>query len=130
MITFTCGMGNGIARFATDAVTKNAKIKGKKMPKVFVYATLKDRKILESALDEPHGKKMTPALLRGYIETKEARDGKWWPTIERRRDQYGLDGDVFDVNDKELDRLDQWEDKYRREQHDTSEGPAWVYKLK
>lgn len=78
--------------------------------KVFIYATLKSKNILDQALGEKHGKKLIPATLRDY---EEEYVDKEWPTITQVH-VGEVKGYVIEVSAEELNKLDNWEDHYQR----------------
>ena len=95
------------------------------MHAVFVYETLKRKKILEKALGESHGKKYTPTMVEGAHELNI--DG--YPTLKFHTSDI-VKGDLIHVSDEELKDLDDWESKYRRMRVVTNKGVAWTYVLK
>lgn len=96
------------------------------MSQVFVYETLKHKRILEQALGTNHGKVMVRAILPRYEEVFETdKYGDRWPTLTE--DRHYVKGDIIQVDDSELKKLDEWENKYKRKEVVTSEGKAWTY---
>ena|SRR5260221_7231753 len=91
--------------------------------KVFIYATLKSRHILEEALGEKHGKKLTPTTLNDWEESISEKE---WPTIDPVHIGE-VKGDMIEVSAEELNKLDHWENNYRRIKVKTEIGSAWAY---
>jgi len=97
------------------------------MNKIFIYATLKAFKIQEEALGEKHGHKETPALLIGYTERPVSVEHQSWPTLWAMGPNAVTKGDIIEVTDEELAKLDKWEDHYKRIEVKTNKGEAWAY---
>lgn len=94
--------------------------------KMFIYATLKSKGILEKALGEKHSKKLIPACLYDWEESIEDKE---WPTINEVHIGE-VKGDIIEVNAEELNKLDNWENNYRRIKVKTDKGNAWAYQWK
>lgn len=96
---------------------------------VFVYGTLRDKTTRERVFG-----KDIPSGGADFIE--DYRDEKWttpegrdFHTIVKDRGQK-ISGDVFFINDSDLNRLDKYEDQYQRVLVNTAKnGPAWAYVL-
>lgn len=96
------------------------------MNRLFIYGTLKKERILEEALGENHGKSMAPATLPNHIETSWHYDHERWPSIATWTGK-DLKGEIVNVSDLELAKLDMWENNYARKEVETTGGTAWVY---
>jgi gamma-glutamylcyclotransferase (GGCT)/AIG2-like uncharacterized protein YtfP len=93
--------------------------------KVFIYGTLKRKKILEEALGEKHGKTLTKAYLPGYKVVTVKADSDTWPSIQPGKDV--ITGDVIDVTVNEFDKLKRWEDHYMPHHVTTTKGEAMTF---
>lgn len=87
---------------------------------VFVYETLKKKKIQEESLG--HSTPGTPASLRGWVEVHKAT----WPNIKRAEGSE-VKGEILHVTARELRALDSWESRYKRKIVHTDKGAAWSY---
>jgi gamma-glutamylcyclotransferase (GGCT)/AIG2-like uncharacterized protein YtfP len=81
---------------------------GRYVTKIFVYHTLKSHRNRLKAMG--HDVHYVPAKLEHHRDVE--KDG--YPTLERYW-QATVKGDVLDVNDSDLKKLDAWEDRYKRE---------------
>lgn len=97
------------------------------MNKVFIYATLKKRGILEEALGEKHGKELQPAVLHGYQEKPVHYDQQSWPTLWAMGPKAETPGDIIEVDDEELGKLKSWENHYKLRPVSTSVGDASAF---
>lgn len=86
---------------------------------VFVYETLKKKRIQEEALG--HSKEEEPAYIEGWKEVAK----ETWPTI--RKGMGKVNGFIIQVTARELKQLDEWEDRYSRQIVHTDKGAAWAY---
>lgn len=85
--------------------------------KLFVYASLKKAKIQEEVLGHKAKDEWPSAHLTGYRELYEkdrSGNNEKYPTLHK--DKMGsTEGELFDVTDKELKELDQYENSaYKR----------------
>ncbi len=90
---------------------------------MFVYGSLRDVAVVRRAIG--HGVSEDAAILPGYDAIRRGE----WPHIVRKRGAE-VKGDVFEVDERDLQELDSWESHYHRIEVQTSAGPAWVYVLR
>ena len=91
---------------------------------VFVYKTLKRQHVRTQALGHKMPDGPATALL-GYMEVERAG----WPTLEVASGRR-VTGELLEVSDSDLIKLDEWEFRYRRIRVLTLAGPAWAYVLR
>jgi hypothetical protein len=94
--------------------------------KVFIYATLISKRILEQALGEDHGKQLTAASLEGWRPALFAAYHDMWPTLERQRGMRAH-GYTIDVTPQEFDKLKAWEERYYPLEVPTDRGVATTF---
>lgn len=94
--------------------------------KLFIYATLKSKRILEQALGAKHNKKLIPTILYDWEESIDITSDDAWPTINPVH-VGEVKGDIIEVNAEELNKLDKWESSYRRIKLKTEAEYAWAY---
>jgi hypothetical protein len=99
------------------------------MKRVFIYETLKKRKILEEALGEKHGKPLTPAMCYGFEEhfIHHAKSRTTWPTLWPMGKRHSVRGYIINVTDIELMKLKKWERHYRAQLVQTNHGDALAF---
>ncbi len=95
--------------------------------KIFLHATLKKERILEEALGEHHGKRMTSAIAPGYLETAISYKNDSWPTMLASSPTSYVKGDIINVTPAEMDKLKAWENHYQPREVKTSDGPAQAF---
>ena len=92
---------------------------------VFVYATLMHKRTREQVFhhDFPIA---GHAIVYGYTEHMHGT----WPNIAKAPGEI-LKGDLLQVNEQQLAKLDAWEQRYRRVRLITTAGdPVWAYTLR
>lgn len=94
--------------------------------RLFVYGTLKRKAIREKALHERHDVPHEVANCSGYLELPMSFDGEQWPTMFPMSGKT-TKGEILTVRDDELEKLDAWEDNYKRKLVQTTGGRAWTY---
>ena len=77
--------------------------------RLFVYQTLRNNKTLEKVLG--HTKITKRITLYGW---NEKNMGNGYHTIVKGSSDSVVNGDVMNVSDKDLEKLDEWEERYRR----------------
>lgn len=96
------------------------------MEKVFVYKTLMNQKIDHDALGH-YVDKTKDAILPDY---KDVNKGSGYHTIIKAPGSRVKGKELF-VDDKDLKKLDDWEEKYRRIKVTLEDGTkVWAYQLK
>ncbi len=100
-----------------------------KTEKVFVYETLLKHSIWKQVIGHlcPHQK----ATLNGYkeISLNLSPSKRNYHTIVKKPGAT-TQGEIYEVSQKELNKLDNWESDYERTEVHTNHGKAYVYKLK
>lgn len=97
------------------------------MNKVLIYQTLKSKRVLDQALGEHHGKALHPVTIPDVREKWVHYNGETWPTLLATDKGPGVEGDIIDVNDAELEKLKKWESHYQLHPIDTPLGPALTF---
>jgi gamma-glutamylcyclotransferase (GGCT)/AIG2-like uncharacterized protein YtfP len=75
--------------------------------KLFVYNTLLNHPTLVHAL------RYLPRIKKAKLPNALEKSYRGYPTLHRA-DGHSVSGEVFEVSDEGLRRLDKWEDHYRR----------------
>ena len=95
--------------------------------RLFVYGTLLEGSIQELVI----GRRITgePAVLAGFRRTTTLQSGGAYPILVEDADATPVEGQILEVTDEELARLDEYEgDAYRRLQVTVESGAeCWVY---
>jgi len=97
------------------------------MNRVFIYATLKSKSVLEKALGTNHGKVMVPTIAHGYKETFIHHNHDVWPTLWTTGSRVSTKGDIINVTDDELAKLRAWENNYVLRPVQTEDGQALAF---
>jgi len=100
------------------------------MPQLFIYETLRSHSLIKKLIGEVPA--YEPATIRGYERVTYRIEGDDYETLEpsHRKVVPLVRGDVLNLTNAELKKLDHWESRYSRRQLPTSAGEAWVYLLK
>lgn len=97
---------------------------------VYIYGSLRKAGIREDALGaDARDVKMMPASVTDFKEEFVAIGTQRYPTLVPKAGNV-VNGDVLFVNNRDMQRLDNWEQKYRRHPIFTNEyGLAWTFLL-
>ena len=101
--------------------------------RVFVYATLRDKWVQERALQHIAKMEADAAILPGHSQVLVHLSGsrELWPNVVPNSPMYVVTGEILDLSDSDLVKLDKWEDKYHRVQVSLVGGDtAWMYILR
>lgn len=94
---------------------------------VFVYGSLQHRATQKRAMGRSeHG---IPTSVRDVVAVQVPIGHTDYPTL-RRAEGRRTEGELLIVTPAELQRLDTWEEKYRRVQVPTEYGRAWAFVLR
>lgn len=93
--------------------------------KLFVYGTLQNPLIRDKVVKQVIPSK--PATLFGYTRFKEKENDGW--TIKPAEGKH-VDGKIIFVDEKELEEIDKWEERYVREHVVIKGKEVWAYFFK
>lgn len=97
--------------------------------RVFVYETLKSKAVREKALNIRHDVPHEPAKAIGWVETFVTYKNQKWPTLFAFPHRFCW-GEILEINNADLDKLDRWENYYKRRLIMTDLGRVWTYIFK
>lgn len=99
------------------------------MPRLFAYATLKERHIQDHVLGKD-AKVIRQAVLPGYAEVGKKIGDEFYPTLMKKRDS-NVNGEILSLDNYQMKKIDGLEDNYMKMPVRVDNGDTtWVYILK